>query len=395
MPRSHSRLRHGLRDVRDYGTGRVKKGSLVKEKLKNVAVLFGGKSAEHEVSVRSGMTVLRALRDAGYHTVPIGIDRSGRWFLVDDAMLGGIAEAGAVSGEGVRVVILPGEIPGLRPANATAGDAAIAIDVVFPVLHGPFGEDGCVQGVLEILGLPYVGSGVLGSAIGMDKEVQKQLLHAAGLPVVPYTVVLQKNWAQTHAELLAWAEAIGYPVFAKPANLGSSVGVSKAADAAQLTAAVEHAFGFDRKVIVEKGYPVREIECAVLGNDEPEASVLGEIRPRHEFYSYEAKYVDPAGAELIVPAPVPEGVATRVRTIACDVFRLLQCAGMARVDFFLVNEDTVFVNEVNTIPGFTSISMYPRLWEATGVPLPELVHRLIELAVERSAARSRLSLRPN
>ncbi|GBD27588.1 D-alanine--D-alanine ligase A [bacterium HR30] len=244
-----------------------------------------------------------------------------------------------------------------------------------------------MQGTLELLNVPYVGSGVLGSALGMDKEIQKRLLEAADLPIVPYTVVHQSEWQGIQGQVGAWARNTGYPVFVKPASLGSSVGVGKAHDERELARAVEHAFQFDTKVILEKGYRVREIECAVLGNKAPKASVLGEVRPRHEFYSYEAKYLDPNGAELLIPAPVAEPLAVRVRELACQVFRLLQCAGMARVDFFLLEPDTVFVNEVNTIPGFTSISMYPRLWEASGIPLPDLVRHLVELAVERYAAR--------
>lgn len=358
----------------------------MKRAVTTVAVLFGGKSAEHEVSVRSAATVLRALRNAGYDPVPIGINRSGTWLLLDDASLARVVTSGAVDREGTPLILAPGETHPLRPA-AGSHPSHLAIDVVFPVLHGPFGEDGCVQGTLELLNVPYVGSGVLGSALGMDKEIQKRLLEAADLPVVPYTVVRQSEWQAIQGQVGAWASNTGYPVFVKPASLGSSVGVGKAHDESELAGAVEHAFQFDTKVILEKGYRVREIECAVLGNEAPKASVLGEVRPRHEFYSYEAKYLDPNGAELLIPAPVAEPLAVRVRELACQVFRLLQCAGMARVDFFLVEPDTVFVNEVNTIPGFTSISMYPRLWEASGIPLPDLVRHLVELAVERYAAR--------
>ncbi len=362
-------------------------GSSVNSKVQTVAVLLGGKSAEHEVSVRSGATVVRALRDAGFGAVPIGIDRSNKWLLLDEASFAGVAASGMVGQQGVPLTITPGETPALRRTDVCSGTAELRVDVIFPVLHGPFGEDGSVQGLLELLDIPYVGSGVLGSAIGMDKDIQKRLLRAANVPIVAHTVARRSDWFHSRANILAWANDAGYPLFVKPANSGSSVGVAKARNEDELIQAMERAFSFDMKVVVEKGYDVREIECAVLGNDEPEASVLGEIRPRHEFYSYEAKYLDPNGAELLVPAPVPGPLAARVRQLACEVFHLLECAGLARVDFFLVEPDTVFVNEVNTIPGFTPISMYPRLWEASGIPLPHLVRRLVELAVERHEAR--------
>ncbi|MDZ7380131.1 MAG: D-alanine--D-alanine ligase [candidate division KSB1 bacterium] len=365
----------------------------VNTSVQTVAVLFGGKSAEHEVSVRSAATVFRALQDAGYRVVPIGIDHGGKWLAMDEAAFTRVVASGAVANEGVPLAVIPGETPAVRAASSGSRAFATTIDVIFPVLHGPFGEDGCVQGMLELLDMPYVGSGVLGSALGMDKEIQKRLFQATGLPVVPYTVVRQSEGNQACEHALAWAREVGYPVFVKPANLGSSVGVGKAQNEAQLAQAVDHAFRFDRKVILEKAYRVREIECAVLGNERPQASVLGEVRPRHEFYSYEAKYLDPNGADLIVPATVSEPLASRMRDLARKVFELLECTGMARVDFFLVEPDTVFVNEINTIPGFTSISMYPRLWEASGLPLTSLVRRLVELALERHEERRRMRLR--
>lgn len=336
------------------------------------------------MSVRSAATVIRALREAGYEVVAIGLDRQGRWLLLRESELEECIAAGHVADAGQPIELLPG-----AGAFAFRGSPR-PVDVVFPVLHGRFGEDGCVQGLLELLDLPYVGAGVLGSAIGMDKEVQKQLLHAAGLPVVPYTVVRRVEWPQFASRVLGWAQDAPLPVFVKPANLGSSVGVAKAEDEAQLHEAVTLAFRFDSKVLVEKAYRVREIECAVLGNDEPVASVPGEIKPRHEFYSYEAKYLDPNGAELLVPAPIPDNLASQIRQLACRVFRVLQCAGMARVDFFLTDEGAIFINEINTIPGFTNISMYPTLWAASGVPLPQLVRRLVELALERYSESKRI-----
>jgi D-alanine-D-alanine ligase len=268
-----------------------------------------------------------------------------------------------------------------------------AIDVVFPVLHGPYGEDGAVQGLLELAGLPYVGAGVLGSALGLDKDVQKRLWRDAGLPVVPFLAVRRPEWEEDPEAVATGAEALGYPVFAKPATLGSSVGVSKVHEAGELEAGLVEAFRYDRKVLLEKGMEhSREVECAVLGNDDPVASVAGEIVPTgHEFYDYEAKYLDEQGAQLLIPADIKPGVMEEIQRMAVAAFRAVECAGMARVDFFLMGEDELFLNEINTIPGFTSISMYPKLWEASGVTYPDLIERLLDLAMERhgtGAARS-------
>ena len=268
-----------------------------------------------------------------------------------------------------------------------------AIDVVFPVLHGPYGEDGAVQGMLELAGLPYVGAGVLGSALGLDKDVQKRLWRDAGLPVVPFLAVRRPDWEEDPEGVATGAEALGYPVFAKPATLGSSVGVSKVHQAGELEAGLVEAFRYDRKALLEKGMEhAREVECAVLGNDDPVASVAGEIVPTgHEFYDYEAKYLDEHGAQLLIPADIKPGVMEEIQRMAVAAFRAVECTGMARVDFFLMGEDELFLNEINTIPGFTSISMYPKLWEASGVTYPDLIERLLELAMERhdaGAARS-------
>ncbi|MBA3415701.1 MAG: D-alanine--D-alanine ligase, partial [Chloroflexia bacterium] len=265
-----------------------------------------------------------------------------------------------------------------------------AIDVVFPVLHGPMGEDGTVQGMLELAGLPYVGSGVLGSAVAMDKGISKQLLAQAGLPQVPWRLVGRREWERDPAGVVGWiADTLGFPCFVKPANLGSSVGVSRVGDASLLPAAMALAGHFDRRVIVERGVDARELEVAVLGNDEPVASVVGEVISGREFYDYEAKYVDD-GSRTVVPADLGGQDHAYVQELAIDAYRALDLAGLARVDFFLERgTDHLFVNEVNTLPGFTSISMYPILWEASGVPLPELVDRLIALALERDGERRR------
>ena len=262
------------------------------------------------------------------------------------------------------------------------------IDVVFPVLHGPYGEDGTVQGLLELVGVPYVGAGVLGSAIGMDKDVQKRLFRAAGLPVGPYEAVREPAWSDDPESVEAAAEALGYPLFAKPATLGSSVGVSKLHGPQDLAGGLDEAFRYARDALLEKAAEgAREIECAVLGNDDPVASVAGEIVPEgHEFYDYEAKYLDEHGAELVIPADLKPGVLEDVQRLAVAAFVAVKCAGMARVDFFLLGEDELWLNELNTIPGFTSISMYPKLWEASGLSYRELVERLLDLAVERHAA---------
>jgi D-alanine-D-alanine ligase len=276
--------------------------------------------------------------------------------------------------------------PGARSLVAEDGSRT-EIDVVFPVMHGPFGEDGSIQGFLELAGVPYVGAGILGSAVGMDKAVQKVLFAAAGIPVVPFEVVHEREWEEDAEALEARAAYLGYPLFAKPGALGSSVGISKVHGTPELRHALEEAFRYGRKALLERAVEgAREIECAVLGNDDPVASVAGEIVPvGHEFYSYEAKYLDEEGSRLLIPAPIAAATMEEVRRLAVAAFRAIDCAGMARVDFFLTSDGALLVNEVNTIPGFTQISMYPKLWEASGLPYPELIDRLIELAIERHA----------
>jgi D-alanine-D-alanine ligase len=356
-----------------------------------VAVVFGGRSAEHEISILSARFVVESLDRDRFEPVLVGIDKSGRWLLQEEALLLGASRD-------PRLMRLNQAMPDValaaHPAReseaslAIGGRGAMGIDVVFPVLHGPMGEDGSVQGLLELAGVPYVGAGVLGSAVGMDKDVMKRLLAAAELPLLPWVTL--RNPAAVDLDR---CEALGYPLFVKPANLGSSVGVRRARSRDELAAAIEHAFEFDTKVIVEKGLVApREVECAVLGNDDPVASIVGEIVVDHPdgFYSYSAKYIDENGASPRIPADLPPAQANAVQILAVSAFRVLECAGLARVDFFLSREGELYLNEINTLPGFTSISMYPKLWEASGVPARELVARLIDLAVERAARRAKL-----
>ena len=357
-------------------------------KRRRVAVLFGGRSAEHEVSCLSARSVIDALDPARTEVIPIGITREGRWHRVAGppalpSETGRMPEITEASGS---VVELAAE--GASTEIVGADGSREPIDVVFPVLHGPYGEDGTVQGLLELAGVPYVGAGVLGSAIGMDKDVQKRLFLAAGLPVGPYEAVREPVWIDDPESVEAAAEALGYPLFAKPATLGSSVGVSKLHGPQDLAGGLDEAFRYARDALLEKAAEgAREIECAVLGNDDPVASVAGEIVPEgHEFYDYEAKYLDEHGAELVIPADLKPGVLEDVQRLAVAAFAAVKCAGMARVDFFLLGEDELWLNELNTIPGFTSISMYPKLWEASGLSYRELVERLLDLAVERHEA---------
>ena len=357
-------------------------------KRRRVAVLFGGRSAEHEISCISARSVIDALDPDGTEIVPIGISRDGRWHRLPGppalpAETGRMPEVTESSGTAVE---LAGE-SGSSELVAADGSRQ-PIDVVFPVLHGPFGEDGTIQGLMELAGVPYVGAGVLGSAIGMDKDVQKRLFLQAGLPVGPFETVHEKAWGDDPESVEASTEALGYPVFTKPATLGSSVGVTKVHRADELAAGLAHAFRYARVALVERSAEgAREIECAVLGNDEPVASVAGEIVPDgHDFYDYEAKYLDEHGARLLIPADLKPEVLEEVQRLAVAAFRTIRCAGMARVDFFLLGEDELWLNELNTVPGFTSISMYPKLWEASGLAYADLVQRLLDLAIERHEA---------
>ncbi len=357
-----------------------------------MGVLFGGESAEHEVSLQSAANIVEAIDREKYEVVLIGIDKRGRWLRADDARF--LLEVGdprriRLGAERGEVVLPPGRRAGALLPLTDADEAPEPapgpdrLDVVFPVLHGPRGEDGSVQGLLRLAHLPFVGSGILGSAVAMDKEVAKRLLREAGIPT-PRSVALRRREAPPSFEALT--ERLGPTLFVKPANLGSSVGVHRVREAAQLDAALEDAFAYDRKVLVEEAVRGREVECAVLGNEEPAASVPGEVVPRHDFYSYEAKYLDEAGAELVIPADLPEETARKVQALSVAAFRALGCEGMARVDFFLRADGELLVNELNSIPGFTRISMYPKLWAASGIGYAELIDRLISLALERDAA---------
>ena len=350
-----------------------------------VGVIFGGRSGEHEVSIASAAAIFKHLDPARYDAVPIKIAKDGRWALTGDTPK-------ALSAADVHKQASTEALVAIDPSAALEGSQ---LDVVFPVLHGPYGEDGTVQGLLELANVPYVGAGVLGSAVGMDKAVMKALFAAANLPIVPHLTVLRRDWERDAAGITqAVARDLRYPVFVKPANLGSSVGISKAKDRSSLAGALDLAGSFDRKIVVEAAVAeAREIECAVLGNDDPEASVPGEIIVTHAdgFYSYAAKYLDPNGASWQIPADIAPETAALVRRLSVQAFKALELAGMARVDFFLGRQSgAVFLNEVNTIPGFTTISMYPKMWEATGLPYPALLDRLIALAVERHAEKQRL-----
>ncbi len=353
-----------------------------------VGVVFGGRSGEHEVSVRSAKFVLDSLDPEKYDVVPIGIDKRGEWLMSADPMpllTGG--EDRAAGNSSVPVQLPTGA---LRPRESAA--AFGRLDVVFPVLHGPYGEDGTVQGLLELAGIPYVGAGVTGSAVCMDKALMKSVLRDHGLPVAPWVAFTQLAWREDSAGIRAAVEAqLGYPVFVKPSNLGSSVGVSKVHKPAELDAAVAEASEYDRRLIVEQAVPrAREIEVSVLGNERPEASLCGEIIPGNEFYDYDAKYLDETSRDVI-PADLPAATAARIRELSLQTFRALDAAGFARVDFLLdATTLEVFVNEINTIPGFTAISMFPKLWEASGLGNRALLDRLIELALERHGERQAL-----
>lgn len=359
-----------------------------------VAVVFGGRSDEHDVSLRSAQTVIRALDPARYDVLPLGITREGRWITGEDPMAQLVATSPMFHlGQGEQSVEPTGDtrVEPVFGADALMPLAAsIDVDVFFPVLHGPMGEDGTIQGMFEMAGMPYVGSGVLGSAVGMDKAMTKIILTQAGIPQSPWTLVLRKEWERNPDLIEArLVEEFGFPMFVKPANMGSSVGITKAHDAAELHGAMGEASHFDRRLIIEQGIVGRELEMSVLGNDDPIVSVAGEIRPRGEFYDYNAKYIDDT-AELIIPAELDPEIQRRMEEIAARSFVALDLAGLARVDFFLEEgTNQIYVNEVNTLPGFTSISMYPSLWEASGLALEDLVDRLIGLALERHADRNR------
>ena len=380
-----------------------------------VGILFGGRSGEHEVSLLSAASVLNAIDKEKYDVVPIGITKDGRWLTAEHAenLLTGrlvieprhlragdpeTTPAAAVLAQGESVVVPPEPAHrenGMVPFQTDAAhlrrstDRAINVDVIFPVLHGTFGEDGTIQGLLELADIAYVGAGVLGSAAGMDKDIMKSLFIAAGIPIVKHVTVLRSDWEKDakKVERLV-ASRLKYPVFVKPANLGSSVGISKAHNRAELGPAIEEAAKFDRKIVIEQGvggkkHKAREIECSVLGNDEPEASVPGEIVPCKEFYDYDAKYLA-EGSDLIIPAKLTKAQTKKVQQLAVAAFKAVDCSGLARVDFLMDPKTSkIYLNEINTMPGFTSISMYPKLWAASGLSYPDLIDRLIQLGLEQ------------
>lgn len=362
-------------------------GDTGKRKIR-VAVVFGGRSDEHDVSLRSARTIIDALDKSQYQVVPIGITRGGKWLAGEDPLQALIAESpmfALSNGEDVAVPTSEWKIEPVVGAEALMPQAATeGIDVFFPALHGPMGEDGTIQGMLELAGIPYVGSGVLGSAVAMDKAMTKVVLAQAGVPQVPWALVNRQEWRADSDSVISRIEnQLPYPVFVKPANMGSSVGVSKAKNQDELRRAIDEASHFDRRVVVEQGVDGRELEMSVLGNESPITSGVGEIKPRGEFYDYASKYLNDS-AELIIPADIEPEIQQQMEQIAIESFIALDLAGLARVDFFLENgTNQVYLNEVNTMPGFTSISMYPMLWEQAGISLPELVNRLVELALER------------
>lgn len=376
-----------------------------------VGVLYGGRSGEHEVSLASAAAVFANLDRARYEPVPLRIDKDGRWSLADrvptavsaaEVIEHARVEAARPTrgGREVHLVARPSEETILSidrgvTTRLDEGQAVVTglnLDVIFPVLHGPYGEDGTIQGLLELANVPYVGAGVLASAVGMDKGVMKIIFAAHGLPVGPYRVVMHRDWQSARDRVAADLEsALGYPMFVKPANLGSSVGISKAKERSTLVDAMDLAGAYDRKIVVEAAVlEAREIECAVLGNDDPEASVPGEVIPSREFYDYEAKYLDD-GSEIVIPADLPAATAAEVRRLAIAAFHAIDCAGMARVDFLLARRTgSLYLSEVNTIPGFTRISMFSKLWGASGLEYPALLDRLIALALERHADKQHL-----
>ncbi|HPD56243.1 MAG TPA: D-alanine--D-alanine ligase [Smithellaceae bacterium] len=367
----------------------AKKASPSKKTTKiHVGVLYGGRSGEHDVSLCSAASVVEALDKNKYKVVAIGIDRDGKWYVQDKPQIIPHKDFGkvlALKKKGKWLVNHFEQNNQLRLYDLSSKNKKVIIDVVFPVLHGTFGEDGTLQGLLELAMVPYVGADVIGSSVGMDKDVAKRLLREAGIPVVSSITINKSEWkANTQNIIQSAVGKLGLPLFVKPVCTGSSVGVKKVKEKEKLAKAVNFAFQFDTRVMIEKAIDCREIECAVLGNYNPQASILGEIVPKHEFYSYEAKYIDPDGAALNIPAKIDLALSDKIRKFAVDGYKALGCSGMARVDFFLdKNTNEFYLNEINTLPGFTSISMYPKLWEATGIKYSKLLDKLIELALER------------
>lgn len=359
-----------------------------------VGIIFGGRSGEHEVSVTSAASIFKHIDRDKYEPVPIRIEKNGTWSFPNQP------PTATSAAEVIQQARAAGDAAGRAglPSGALAKEgttdpslAALQLDVVFPILHGPYGEDGTVQGLLELANIAYVGPGVLASAAGMDKAVMKVLFASRGLPVCDWHGFVRAEWDRNRAAVMKKIEKLGLPVFVKPANLGSSVGISKVKSPAELLRAIELALQFDRKVVVESAVPnAREIECAVLGNDDPDTSLPGEIIPSREFYDYEAKYLD-EGSKSVIPADLPAAIVTEVRRLSVEAFRAIDAAGLARVDFLMARDTgAIYLNEINTMPGFTTISMYAKMWEASGVGYTELVDRLIQLALERHADKQTL-----
>ena len=352
-----------------------------------VGLIFGGKSGEHEVSFCSASSIIKAINKDKYTVVPIGITKEGRWISPQDSEVA--LQSGKI--EGKSTVILLNDPSGkalIRIDNNQRLDKSSALErleVIFSVLHGPYGEDGTVQGLLELADIPYVGAGVAASAISMDKDLMKTIFKQRDLPILKWLTIKRKEWQKDKEKILSLVQDdFEYPLFVKPTNLGSSVGITKVHKKEELDKAIDLAASYDRKILIEEGLEeVREIECGVLGNDEPQASVVGEVKPAGEFYDYDSKYIDKE-TQLIVPADLPDGVSRKVQEIALRAFKAVDAAGMARVDFFVSKkENKIYLSEINTIPGFTSVSMYPRLWEASGIPYSDLIDQLIQLALER------------
>lgn len=369
------------------------------QKKKRVGLIFGGRSGEHEVSLASARAVMNNLDPERYEVVPIAITKNGTWLLGTNPAQLQAAEQAALQQSielepaGTTAVTLTGD-PNIKRLIPVQSDEPLqengALDVILPVLHGTYGEDGSLQGMLDMANVPYVGSGVLGSALGMDKEKMKLLFASVGLPIADWLAYRRHEWERDAESILSAVEQqLGYPCFVKPANLGSSVGINKARNREELVHAIQVATEFDRKIVIERGLNCRELECAILGNDEPIASVVGEIIPSNEFYDYNAKYIDNQ-SRIVIPADIPQETAEELRRQAIKAFLALDLNGLSRVDFFLEKESgKVYINEVNTMPGFTEISMYAKLWQASGIPYRELLDRLIELAVERYEDRQR------
>ncbi len=356
---------------------------------KHILILFGGKSAEHEVSLQSAKNVYEAIDKNKYNVFLIGIDHDGKWYLNNaQALLSDInPDLIKLNKVSENLALIPGNESG-KIVDLKNSIKLNSIDVVFPVLHGPYGEDGTVQGLLKLAGIPFVGADVLGSAIGMDKDVMKRLLRDAGIRIAKFLSFAQSE--KTEFSYKKIIDSLGCPFFVKPANLGSSVGIHKVNSESEFENAINDAFQFDTKLVLEETINGREIECSVLGNEKPIASVPGEIIAEHDFYDYDAKYIDDKGARLKIPAELSDKLKNQIKELAIKTFKTLCCDGMARVDFFLKENGEILVNELNSIPGFTQISMYPKLWEASGIPYSKLIDRLLELAIEKHDNRKKL-----